>query len=1285
MKITSYTDFAGNLSRTYTLIYDSLSGKVAGTIGGTGSSCSSCCSDGGNKLYSFNQDGFVLTESDLTGNITFEYDYDPNNRLIATWLGDKINMRPVQEVVYDTNGASAYGGTEIQDVYDYINDTDYRLTRNILDSSGNIITKIQFDNLNVIASNIPSDVNSIITSGGYITIYEHYYSGGSLDYIKTKSPLFNENEIDSFLKRTFRNSDTGSEKEYLVEVDVNETEIQLNESYYSNGKITSEYNWYALSDSSARILFSYDSSTGRLSSRYDGGVDQLNGDFTRLRHDYTYHPDGRANDEIASDSYEAGTELIIIYLYDDVNLPVGTQALDYANYQLYDDGDPYNVLYETYSISNGLGDVIYNIDKTGVARGKEYDSGGKVISEFIFAEPNDTLLFDNATFNDISTVYNNINVISQTQFYYDNIGRLEYKYVAVDDEEFAYNTPSQWNITKFVYDSYGRKIQEISGYPTLNYTTNYQYNNQGQLEKTTYPDDHWEKNIYNGRGLVSKTIKGYGAESTDPNDFVVSETIYDSDGRVLKTIEDNIVTASFQYDQLNNIYRQYQGDFETQYCDFIQFERNYAGDIITQKFVNVNSSTGIETVVQETNYRKNGRGETIEERIFANPNTDSLGISEPNELTDKITLFNYDHFGNMIESVTKADDCNQPYTDEYMELVNFEAGDHIQQNYYDLTGQLTYKVNFDAKEICYFNGYLMQYVCNVKMPFDYFDSDVNNLLSFAKDINDIHITQYNYLNGKLTNAKILTDYNEAHPNFYDYEIYYDNHGAGLVWRTISRFEYDKAGRTIKTIDADDNYTTFAYNSLNLPTENTLYQGKQILRLNDSNDLDPNFTAYPLKRSLTDYDGLGRKIRSVILKDPNISIGINDVNMTSDKITDYVYDANGMLYRTKEYYDGDMITSFISACTQYSYDELGRIEQITQGELNEADVFGSIWETLSPLRYTSYHYNSMGQKNIQTISDVNTIDHSIVDVNTYYYYDNQGRVTNIYNESGRLAKYYYDTLGRKTATIDAHGMLTLNYYDGLGNMYATIEDANNLQRTTYYGYDRNNRRTLISSGSETTTYEYNYLGKIDQISYPDDKVIEYGYDMLGNVINRTVTENSQSVTTHYKRNILGRIAYKQYSNDPNWNDPDNALPFDEILYDASGNKSIMANIDSGSDLELALYNYDGFGNLTGSAQAYSDISYSVSYGYDQRGLLKNIYYPEEKLVTYTRDALGRITSVSYNDNQVIIYYWLGDKVIGKNFNNNISYTANIAVFVMFGLAGMDSKAVIIEIDIFPFKP
>ncbi len=397
---------------------------------------------------------------------------------------------------------------------------------------------------------------------------------------------------------------------------------------------------------------------------------------------------------------------------------------------------------------------------------------------------------------------------------------------------------------------------------------------------------------------------------------------------------------------------------------------------------------------------------------------------------------------------------------------------------------------------------------------------------------------------------------------------------------------------------------------------------------------------------------------MILKDPNISIGINDVNMTIDKITDYVYDANGMLYRTKEYYEGDMVTSFTSAYTQYIYDGLGRIEQTVQGELDEVDAFGSIWETASPLRYTSYHYNSMGQKDIQIISDINTIDDSIVDVNTYYYYDNQGRVTNIYNESGRLAKYYYDTLGRKTATIDAHGMLTLNYYDGLGNMYATIEDANNLQRTTYYGYDRNNRRTLISSGSETTTYEYNYLGKIDQISYPDDKVIEYGYDMLGNVINRTVTENSQSVTTHYKRNILGRIAYKQYSNDPNWNDPDNALPFDEILYDASGNKSIMANIDSGSDLELALYNYDGFGNLTGSAQAYSDISYSVSYGYDQRGLLKNIYYPEEKLVTYTRDALGRITSVSYNGNQVIVYYWLGDKVIGKVFNNNISYTANI---------------------------
>lgn len=149
------------------------------------------------------------------------------------------------------------------------------------------------------------------------------------------------------------------------------------------------------------------------------------------------------------------------------------------------------------------------------------------------------------------------------------------------------------------------------------------------------------------------------------------------------------------------------------------------------------------------------------------------------------------------------------------------------------------------------------------------------------------------------------------------------------------------------------------------------------------------------------------------------------------------------------------------------------------------------------------------------------------------------------------------------------------------------------------------------------------------------------------------------TTHYKRDALGRVCYKQYTGETNWTEPNSLLPFDEVLYNAAGQKEIIAYMSDGNDLELNMYSYDGFGNLTGAGETRSDFSSSVSYGYDQRGLLTSITYPDEKTVAYTRDALGRIDSVTYDGKLLADYYYLGDTVINKTMTAaDIEYEATV---------------------------
>lgn len=504
----------------------------------------------------------------------------------------------------------------------------------------------------------------------------------------------------------------------------------------------------------------------------------------------------------------------------------------------------------------------------------------------------------------------------------------------------------------------------------------------------------------------------------------------------------------------------------------------------------------------------------------------------------------------------------------------------------------------------------------------------------------------------MSERKILKGFNENDPYFNNWSY----PQAGLIWHLTERYEYDNAGRMYKIIDADDNFKTFSCNSRNQQTEQTLWQGKPILRLSDGS-YDPNtFNPYPLTKVLIGYDNAGRKTRQAQLYDPNTSIDLANVDLSHDKVVDTVYDNYGRLYRQRSYFDG--INERISV-QEYSYDGHSRIHTIEFCELEEVDVFGMIWETKFPQTSVSYQYNTRGERFQQTLTNVNTFTGQTANIDSYYGYDSQGRLIQIQNAQGVTYHCKYDAIGRKTEETDTTGKITRYVYNPLGDLTVMTEDPTGLNRQTHYGCDRSGRQTAIISGSDQTDYDFNYLGQIENVEYPNGDTIVFGYDMLGRVIRRTVTKDSQSVTTHYKRNALGRVCYKQYTNEPEWSEPNNLLPFDEILYDALGNKHIIAYIDGENDLELNLYSYDYFGHLTGAGETCSDFSSSVSYTYDQRGLLTSITYPNEKIVVYTRDALGRVESVHYEGRTLVEYGYLGDTVISKTMPGaDIEYAAAV---------------------------
>src|SRR5262249_33948550 len=102
---------------------------------------------------------------------------------------------------------------------------------------------------------------------------------------------------------------------------------------------------------------------------------------------------------------------------------------------------------------------------------------------------------------------------------------------------------------------------------------------------------------------------------------------------------------------------------------------------------------------------------------------------------------------------------------------------------------------------------------------------------------------------------------------------------------------------------------------------------------------------------------------------------------------------------------------------------------------------------------------------------------------------------------------------------------------------------------------------------------------------------------------------------------GRLLSRQYP----------AAPGENIAYtwDATtgGNKGIgrLTRIDDASG--SVEWTYDALGRVTQETKTTAGMAYTVAYAYDADGNSTQLTYPSGRTVSYTRDALGRISTVA----------------------------------------------------------
>jgi RHS repeat-associated protein len=333
------------------------------------------------------------------------------------------------------------------------------------------------------------------------------------------------------------------------------------------------------------------------------------------------------------------------------------------------------------------------------------------------------------------------------------------------------------------------------------------------------------------------------------------------------------------------------------------------------------------------------------------------------------------------------------------------------------------------------------------------------------------------------------------------------------------------------------------------------------------------------------------------------------------VTSLSYDALGRLLTITADASG------IGAQTVFAYDAAGDITKITrpngaylQYTWDDAQRVTSVTDNLgNSIQYTRDNFGDVTAKSIEDPN--NTLDLSQTAT-----YDELARLLTFVGSASQTWTDAYDRTDNRTSVTDPRSNVYQWAFDSLNRLISeTNEDSSTVNLTR----DGQDRITAYSDPrSLTTSYTRDGFGDVIQRISPDTGTTLYSYNALG---KPTQITDGRGVVTNLTYDNAGRLLTKQYPADPSENI---AYTWDST---AGGNYGIgrITQITDGSG--SINWTYDTLGRIVQEQKTTAGIVYTIGYGYDAAGNVTQIAYPSGRIVSYSRDALGRITGVTTQQN------------------------------------------------------
>jgi YD repeat-containing protein len=296
------------------------------------------------------------------------------------------------------------------------------------------------------------------------------------------------------------------------------------------------------------------------------------------------------------------------------------------------------------------------------------------------------------------------------------------------------------------------------------------------------------------------------------------------------------------------------------------------------------------------------------------------------------------------------------------------------------------------------------------------------------------------------------------------------------------------------------------------------------------------------------------------------------------------------------------------------------------------------------RNWSYSYNNLGL--IETANGPRT---DVADVTTYAY-DAQGHLTQVTNALGHITQLSnFDSYGNPQTLVDANGVTSSLSYTPQGWL-ASVSTAGS---TTSFEYDAIGQITQLTRGDGSwLQYTWNGARRLTAISNNLGEKVEYDYDPMGNRTAQRLKDASSSLTQQqsWVYDELGRLLRSvgaqsqthQYGYDLNDNPTLSANPkqhsisssyaaLDRLVASSDPLNGVTAlaydaqdNLTQVQDPRgvTTQYQYDGLGNLI---KRTSPDSGTTSYSHDAAGNVIGKTDARGVVTTYSYDALNRLTA------------------------------------------------------------